>query len=85
MFKQISAVTMMNLRSIPQRAGLSIATVFSIALVVAVLLAFLAMADGFRATMSSAGSDDVAIMLRSAQMCSSSPQPTRCGPKIGSS
>ena len=64
MFKQIGAVTMMNLRSLHQRAGLSIATVLSIALVVGVLLGFLAMAAGFRQTMSGTGSEDVAIMLR---------------------
>ena len=38
MFNQIGAVTMINLRSIPQRAGLSLATVISIALVTGVLL-----------------------------------------------
>lgn len=64
MFSQTIAVTMINLRSIPQRWALSLATIFSIALVVAVLLGFLAMANGFRATLSSTGSDDVAIMLR---------------------
>jgi len=64
MFKQIGAVTMMNLRSLHQRAGLSIATVLSIALVVGVLLGFLAMAAGFRQTLSGTGSEDVAIMLR---------------------
>ena len=64
MIDQILAVTAINLRSIPQRAGLSLATVFSIALVVAVLLGFLAMANGFAATMSSSGREDVAVMLR---------------------
>lgn len=64
MFKQIGAVTMINLRSLHQRAGLSIATVLSIALVVGVLLGFLAMAAGFRQTLSGTGSEDVAIMLR---------------------
>jgi putative ABC transport system permease protein len=64
MLQQIIAVTALNLRSIPQRAGLSIATVLSIALVVAVLLAFLAMANGFRATVANTGSDDIAVMLR---------------------
>lgn len=64
MFKQIGAVTMLNLRSIPQRIGLSLATILSIALVVGVLLAFMAMANGFHATVSSTGSDDVAVMLR---------------------
>ena len=64
MFNQIGAVTMINLRSIPQRAGLSAATVISIALVTAVLLGFLAMSNGFKATLQGTGSDNVAVMLR---------------------
>jgi len=64
MFDQIAAVTLINLRSIPQRALLSGATVFSIALVVMVLLGFLAMSNGFRQTMQGTGSTDVAVMLR---------------------
>lgn len=63
MLKQIAAVTMINLRSIPQRWGMSLATVLSIALVVGVLLGFLAMANGFRATVNGSGSDDVAVIL----------------------
>ncbi|MGJ3232837.1 MAG: ABC transporter permease [Oceanicaulis sp.] len=65
MFKQIGAVTMINLRSIPQRWGMSLATVLSVALVVGVLLGFLAMANGFRATVNGTGSDDVAVILGS--------------------
>ncbi|KAA5803561.1 ABC transporter permease [Alkalicaulis satelles] len=68
MFKQTTAVTLLNLRSIPQRWGMSLATVLSIALVVGVLLGFMAMASGFRATVDGAGSDDVAIMLRGGAM-----------------
>ena len=64
MFNQIAAVTLINLRSIPQRALLSGATVFSIALVVMVLLGFLAMSNGFKQTMQGTGSTDVAVMLR---------------------
>jgi len=64
MFKQIGAVTMINLRSIPQRAGLSLATIISIALVTGVLLGFLAMSNGFRATLQGTGSDNVAVALR---------------------
>lgn len=62
--KQIASVTLLNLRSIPQRWGMSLATVLSIALVVGVLMGFMAMADGFRATLQGAGSDDMAVMLR---------------------
>lgn len=68
MFKQTTAVTLLNLRSIPQRWGMSLATVLSIALVVGVLLGFMAMASGFRATLDGAGSDDVVIMLRGGAM-----------------
>ena len=64
MFNQIGAVTMINLRSIPQRAGLSLATIISIALVTGVLLGFLAMSNGFRTTLQGTGSESVAVMLR---------------------
>lgn len=63
--KQIAAVTAMNVKGIPQRAWLSIATIVSIAMVVGVLLAFLAMAAGFEATTKSTGAPDVAVALRS--------------------
>ena len=62
--KQIASVTAMNIRSIPQRFWMSLATIVSIALVVVVLLGFLSIANGFRATMGSSGSDNVAIMVR---------------------
>jgi putative ABC transport system permease protein len=65
MFSQIAAVTSINLRSIPQRWGMSLATILSIALVVGVLLGFLAMANGFRATVSGTGSESIAVLLRS--------------------
>lgn len=65
MFSQIAAVTSINLRSIPQRWGMSLATILSIALVVGVLLGFLAMANGFRATVSGTGSENIAVLLRS--------------------
>jgi len=64
MLKQIGAVTLINLRSIPQRWGMSLATVLSVALVVGVLLGFLAMANGFRATVNGSGAEDVAVFLR---------------------
>ena len=65
MISQILAVTSINLRSIPQRWGMSLATILSIALVVGVLLGFLAMANGFRATVDGTGSERVAVLLRS--------------------
>jgi putative ABC transport system permease protein len=68
MFKQTLAVTAINLKSIPQRPGMSAATVLSIALVVGVLLGFLAMANGFRATVQGTGADDVAVVMRAGSM-----------------
>src|SRR5260221_4364283 len=61
---QIAAVTMINLKSLPQRFWLSLSTVVAVALVVMVLLAFLAMANGFKRTIAGSGAADVAIMLR---------------------
>jgi putative ABC transport system permease protein len=61
---QVVAVTMINLKSIPRRLWLSLSTVVAIALVVVVLLSFLAMANGFHHTLSGSGSDDVAVILR---------------------
>jgi putative ABC transport system permease protein len=64
LLNQTVAVTVINLKSIRQRMAMSLSTVVAIALVVAVLLAFLAMANGFKATIQGAGSPDIAIILR---------------------
>src|SRR5882757_871100 len=61
---QITAVTAMNLKSLPKRFWLSLSTVIAVALVVVVLLAFLAMRNGFQHTLDSAGAKDVAVILR---------------------
>src|SRR5262249_8536855 len=61
---QVAAVTSINLRSIMQRRWLSLSTVIAIALVVIVLLAFLAMANGFQKTIAGSGADDIAMVLR---------------------
>jgi putative ABC transport system permease protein len=61
---QVIAVTSINLKSISQRLWLSLSTVVAVALVVIVLLAFLAMANGFQRTLAGSGSDDIAIFLR---------------------
>jgi putative ABC transport system permease protein len=61
---QIGAVTAMNLKSLPQRLWLSLSTVVAVALVVVVLLAFLAMGNGFQRTLASTGAEDVAVILR---------------------
>lgn len=62
--RQTGSVIAMNVRSIPQRFWMSLATVVSIALVVAVLLGFLALANGFNQTLKGSGDKDVAIVLR---------------------
>ncbi len=64
LFLQIAAVTTINIKSIPQRFWLSLSTIVAVALVVMVLLSFLAMAYGFQRTLKSAGAPDIAIVLR---------------------
>jgi len=61
---QVAAVTAINVKSISQRLWLSLSTVIAVALVVMVLLAFLAMANGFSRTIAGSGAEDVAIVLR---------------------
>jgi putative ABC transport system permease protein len=62
---QIYEISVMNLRNVPQRLGSSLVIVIGIAGVVAVLVALLAMAEGFRLTLASTGREDRAIVLRS--------------------
>ena len=64
LLSQSVAVIKMNIQSLPRRLWMSLAMVFASAVVVAILLAFLAMSKGFEATMQSAGSDDVAFIMR---------------------
>lgn len=61
--RQSLALSGANLRSLPRRAWISLSMVLSVTLVVLVLLGFLAMANGFRKTLSSTGSADVAMVL----------------------
>ncbi len=62
--RQILAVARINIRSLPRRPGMALTTLLASAIVVGVLLAFLAMADGFERTVSGAGSPDVAVVMR---------------------
>ncbi|WP_372394634.1 ABC transporter permease [Azospirillum sp. HJ39] len=57
------ALIRVNLSSLPRRWSTSLSTVLSVALVVVVLLGFLAMANGFRLSLTTAGSDTVAVVL----------------------
>jgi len=64
LLRQTGSVIALNVRSIPQRLWMSLSTVVSVALVVAVLLGFLSLANGFNQTLKGSGAPDVAIVLR---------------------
>ena len=61
---QTAALTLITLRTIPQRLGTSLVIVIGIAGVVGVLVSVLAMSEGFRHTLASTGRHDRVIMLR---------------------
>lgn len=61
---QALAVITMNIRSLPQRIWMSSATLVAVAIVIAVLLAFLAMVNGFQKTVEGTGSDAFAVFMR---------------------
>jgi putative ABC transport system permease protein len=61
---QIAAVSVMNIRSLPQRIGTSSVVVIGIAGVVAVLISVLAMSTGFARTLQKTGPDSRAIAVR---------------------
>jgi putative ABC transport system permease protein len=64
-FSQVLAVTGLNLRTVGQRRGASLAAVVGVAGVVGVFVAVLSMAEGFRRTLTATASQDTAIVLRS--------------------
>jgi putative ABC transport system permease protein len=64
MFKQLAAVILMSLQTLPQRIGASSVIVIGIAGVVAVLVSVLAMGAGFRHTLADTGRPDRVIILR---------------------
>jgi putative ABC transport system permease protein len=64
-FSQVAAVTATAVRTIPQRRGSSLATVFGIAGVVAVFVAVLSIGEGFRKTLREAGTPGNAMVMRS--------------------
>ncbi|TAV99462.1 FtsX-like permease family protein [Rhizobium ruizarguesonis] len=61
--KQIFLMIRVNLGSLPGRLWISLSMVLSVALVVAVLAGFLAMARGFEAALQGAGSPGIAVIL----------------------
>ena len=64
LLQQAAAVTVINVRSIPDRRGSSTVIVIGIAGVVAVLVAMLAMANGFRSQLASTGDASSVLFLR---------------------
>jgi putative ABC transport system permease protein len=62
--RQAWSATAVAVSTIPQRIGSSCVVIIGIAGVVGVLVALLAMAEGFRATLQQTGSDDTVIALR---------------------
>ena len=64
MLAQIFQISLLNLRNLPQRLGSSSVIVVGIGGVVAVLVAILAMAAGFSATLNRSSAPDRAIVLR---------------------
>ncbi|HVV97392.1 MAG TPA: ABC transporter permease [Rhodanobacteraceae bacterium] len=63
--RQAWSVTWVGISTLPQRLGASSVVVIGIAGVVGVLVALLALGEGFQETMKETGSDDTAIVLRS--------------------
>jgi putative ABC transport system permease protein len=61
---QVATVTWLGLRTLGQRLGSSLATVFGVMGVVGVLIVVLSIAEGFRHALVSAGSEDTALVLR---------------------
>ena len=61
---QVLAITLVNIRSIPQRLGSSLVAIIGIAGVVVVFVAVLSIAQGFRAAMTTAGDPRTAIVMR---------------------
>ena len=62
--RQTLAMTRIGLASIPQRLGATSVVIVGIAGVVGVLVALLAMAQGFESTLKSAGNEETAVVLR---------------------
>ena len=60
---QIVAVVRSSLQSLSYRWRLAVSTLVGVALVVMVLLGFLAMSEGFRKTLEETGSDGVALLV----------------------
>jgi putative ABC transport system permease protein len=64
MLRPIAAVTLLSLKSVPQRLGASIVVVVGIAAVVGVLVAVFTMAGSLTGSLLGVGRDDRAVVLR---------------------
>src|SRR5689334_15005506 len=62
---QVVAVTSVNLRTVPQRRGSSLATIIGVAGVVIVSIAVFSIAEGVRHALSASAASDTAVVLRS--------------------
>lgn len=62
--RQVFSITAMSLKGIPGRLGSTLTAVVGVAGVVAVLVAVLSIAAGFRATLEGSGRPDVALVMR---------------------
>ena len=62
--RQAASITWVGVSTLPQRLGSSSVVIVGIAGVVGVLVALLAMGEGFQATLKETGSDDTAIVMR---------------------
>jgi putative ABC transport system permease protein len=62
--RQTWSVAQVGILTIPQRRGASLVVIVGIAGVVGVLVAILAMAEGFEAVLKQTGSDDTVIVMR---------------------
>lgn len=67
MIAQLLHVTLANLRALPGRWGASLVVVLGMAGVVAVMVALLAMGEGFRQTFSKAGSPERVVVVKTAE------------------
>jgi putative ABC transport system permease protein len=63
-FSQVVAVTGVNLRTLPQRRGSSLATIIGVAGVVIVSIAVFSIAEGVRHALSASAAADTAVVLR---------------------
>jgi putative ABC transport system permease protein len=75
--RQALAITALGLASLPQRFGAASVIVVGIAGVVGVLVAMLAMGEGFKKTLSETGNDATAIILRGGSLAETNSSITR--------